>query len=369
MLFLSKKTIPILLGIVLISAFALLAHAQDSSTAQTTDGSDSSSLTNADGTDSTDAAAQLAASGAPTADDINAELDPTDPASFTPVTISLTSDLVDLSRADVEWTVNGKAQPGGIGARTLSVTTGNYGTTTTVTVVVTDTDGDVINKTISLEPNDLAVVWEATDSYVPPFYEGKKLPSRGAIVRVAAIPNFSDFVASGDVSNYVYTWTRNGDVVPAASGYGKDSFDFVQNPIDSSEDIEVTASDVGNTETATRDADVSFFNPNILFYGKNIVTGLESPIAASPLEITASSVAVDAEPYYFSARTGPEILNFSWTVDGTPVSLDPGSPKHLIILKSSATSQSSNIDLSVNNPNTPFQSAEGTLHVDFQPAQ
>ena len=363
MVSISKKITALFLGIVFMGAFTVLVHAQDASVAQSPDTTDPSAQITADG------AAQVAAAGVPTADDVNDQLNPADPGDYTSVTISLTSDLVDLSRADIEWTVNGKSKPGGIDARSLSVTTGAYGTTTTVVITITDNTGEVVNKTITITPNDLTVLWEATDSYVPAFYPGKKLPSRGSIVRVAAIPNFSGAALSGDPATYVYTWTRNGDIVPSASGYGKDFFDFVQNPVLSDDSISVNASDVANTETATRDADVSFFDPHILFYGINTSTGLESPLASSPLELNTGSVAVDAQPYYFSARTGPELLNFAWTVDGTPITLATGSPKHLIVLKSSPTSQSSNVDLSVTNANNPFQTAENTLHVDFGQSQ
>ena len=358
----SKKISLVIAIVFVVTMAASFAHAQDAS-------SNGNTATDPAAAAALAGAADLAASGTPNGNDVTSTMNPADPGSYTHVTISLASDLVDLSRTDIEWSVNGKTPTGGTGARTFSVTTGDSGTTTTISIVITDIDGTVINKTISITPNDLTVLWEATDSYVPPFYPGKKLPSKGSLVRIAAIPNFANGSSSNDPTNDVYTWSRNGDVVPAASGFGKDYFDFVQNPVVAGDSISVTVSDIANTESATRDADVSFFNPHVLFYGKNIATGLESPLATSPLELSNTTVALDAVPYYFSAGKNPEVLNFSWTVDGNPVALASGSPKHLIVLKGTSKSQSSNVNLTVSSPTNPFQTAQGALHVDLQSGQ
>jgi len=356
-----------------ICGFSFSAYAQDVSSAQVSPYADPTIDTSGVLDPATLAAgqAQIDASATPTADDIDDQLDPQNPGAFTTTTITLSSDLVDLSRSDIEWTVNGKKQSdGGIGARTFSFTTGGYGVTTTIVVTIVDGNGDKIPpKTILVTPSDLVALWEAVDSYVPPFYPGKKLPTKGSLVRVAAIPTFSDFKTSGDVGNYVYSWTRNGNLDASSSGYGRDYFDLVQNPIHAGESIEVTAGDTGNTETATADLDLPFFDPQVLFYGQDQSTGIISPLTKSDLPVSAKSVVIDAEPYFFSTGSSPDLLNFDWSVDGSPVSLNTNGPKHLIILKSSAASQQNNVSVSVSNANNPFQTAQRQVNVVFGAGQ
>jgi len=45
-----------------------------------------------------------------------------------------------------------------------------------------------IDKEIVIEPAQLDILWESTDSYVPPFYEGKALPSIESTIKVVALP-------------------------------------------------------------------------------------------------------------------------------------------------------------------------------------
>jgi hypothetical protein len=83
-----------------------------------------------------------------------------------------------------------------------------------------------VTKEVILAPQDAAILWEAVDSYAPPFYEGKKLPSPESIVRIASIPNFLGIKQSSSTKNAVYVWSRNKSVIPDAGGYGKILFLF-----------------------------------------------------------------------------------------------------------------------------------------------
>ena len=67
------------------------------------------------------------------------------------------------------------------------------------------------------------VAYEALQSYVPPFYEGRSLPSTGAMVRVTALPQISDNGVPLDPTSLSFVWFLNDTVLTSVSGTGKQS--------------------------------------------------------------------------------------------------------------------------------------------------
>ncbi len=100
--------------------------------------------------------------------DIDVIVDPEFPAAFQNVSIRLDSNSIDLNRYPIQWFVNDIPKVVGIGKRDYSITSGSYGSNMQILVVIT-TGGTSIRKTINIAPRDVTVLWEAIDSYTPPF--------------------------------------------------------------------------------------------------------------------------------------------------------------------------------------------------------
>jgi len=301
----------------------------------------------------------------PTSDDIDLTTTPENPASFTNVDVHIASDLVDLNRYKETWVVDGKTVQSGIGIRDITVETKDYGQTTNVSVAIA-LPGTTLEKQFVLEPEDLTMMWEAVDSYVPPFYQGKKLPSKEGFIKVVAIPNFQTNGKSFDPSTGVYIWKRNGNIVSDAGGYGKDSFLFKNDSIRDIENIDVDASDVADANEAERSINIPIFNPFILFYEKKTTTGVENPMATNTLYLNDPSTSVTAEPYFFSTSNGdPAKLSWDWTMNGNPLQIsDPTNPETLT-LNNPKEQGVATLDLNITNPTTLFQTAENNLNVIF----
>jgi hypothetical protein len=297
--------------------------------------------------------------------DFSLEVTPENPAPFDTVTIRIGSDLVDTNRYPITWTVDGAVVLSGIGKRSLSIKMKDYGQTTSVTFSIQIAQG-VVQKKISFTPQDTTILWEAADSYVPPFYEGKKLPSYESLVRITAIPNFLSDKRSFATKNAVYNWSRNKSVVSESGGYGKDSLLIEHNRVRTTEFIEVDASATSGSATAHARITIPFYEPKILFYEKNIVSGITSPLAKTSLFFTTESTTIRAVPYFFSVvRNNPNSLKFSWTMNDKAVSLTDRN-KDIITLQRPEASGSAKLGLSVENTLKLFQSAQNSLSILFK---
>jgi hypothetical protein len=154
--------------------------------------------------------------------DIDVNVDPEYPSAYQTVTMRLDSNSVDLNRYSIQWFVDEIPKLSGIGKRDFQITSGNYGSVTKIVAIIT-IDGTSIQKKITVAPQDITMLWEAVDSYVPPFYRGKKLASQESLIKVSAIPNFQGGNKSLGIDNAVFLWDRNGNKILNIGGYAKDS--------------------------------------------------------------------------------------------------------------------------------------------------
>lgn len=304
----------------------------------------------------------------PSESDIVLDMTPNNPGAFQTVTLRTTSDYIDLNRYSASWFVNGKKVGEGIGKRSVTVQTGAYGQRTSVIILI-QLPGTLIKKNVSFEPQDMTLLWEAVDAYVPPFYEGKKLLSREGIAKVVALPNFKDAQGSYfDPGTGVYRWNRNGNVVGEATGYGKDSFSFKNNKVRAVEEVTVTASDTEATHESTQSIRVPTTSPKILFYGINASTGITSGKPLSSIDLAGDASTVIAEPYFFSVRrSNPAELSFGWTMNGEPITLSDKKNPQTVTLQNPGGSGSAVLGLSIQNPNTLFQEAASRLSLIINP--
>lgn len=106
------------------------------------------------------------------------------------VTLTLSAPGASLTSVPVSWTVDGTLIQNGVGMTTFSVNSGEYGKTRTVTVRAQPSSQPAITRTITIIPQEVSIIYEAT-SYVPPFYKGKALFNKEGTVRFIAMPNMT----------------------------------------------------------------------------------------------------------------------------------------------------------------------------------
>ncbi len=299
------------------------------------------------------------------ADQITVDVSPSNPGPNETVRLTLRSYSVDIESAEIEWSANGGHSSGGIGAKSYTVTTKAIGTTTTVVAIITPVGQAPITKSIVITPMSVDMLWQATDSAVPPFYRGKALPTTEGTVKIVAIPQIRSIggtLLSSDA--FLYDWKENYTENQSRSGYGKNAFtasmDYL-NPIKHI-DLDVSTRD---GSTATSEAlDIAPSDTKLILYAASPLYG---PLFDNALRDTYTVVGGDtsifAEPYFFSpGDPASQALRYEWKLNGSPIDT-PSTPNSLFLHRDSKDTGTATLDLSITNLTKLFQ--EGSAHLNL----
>lgn len=155
------------------------------------------------------------------------------------------------------------------------------------------------------------LLWSA-DTYTPPFYRGRALPTAHSQVTVVAMPNF------GAVENLNFTWTKDGRNIGSASGRGKNVLVYTSDAAGVANDIRVSVDDT--------DAQLVLpvVAPRLVIYESDALQGInyEQSVDAN-YNLVAPEATFLAEPYYFSrASVEDNRVEFDWRLNGKKVITD-----------------------------------------------
>lgn len=294
--------------------------------------------------------------------DIELNQTPQNPQAFQDVRFLLTSNLVDLNKQKITWFINGVLQSSGIGVRELTTKTGANSTQQNIQVVI-EVDGKIIRKQSILNPRDTVLLWEAIDSYVPPFYQGKKLPGRESRIKVVVNPYQQSGGPNPRPEQGVYIWSRNGNTVNTASGYGKDFFIFKHNRIRGTEEVSVSVSDINNSISGNQSIIVPFFNPEIIIYTSNPSLGIKQPLRQNSFFLAEGQRKIIAEPFFFSVtNNNPDNLDITWTMNNRRLD----SKSQDLVISSGSQSGTAQIGVVIENLTETLQSGRSFINVLFR---
>src|SRR5262249_48045983 len=103
------------------------------------------------------------------------------------------------------------------------------GQKTTIAVAADTGEGLALSASAVIVPVQIDL-YLSSDSYTPPFYRGRALPTSGTNVRAEAIPHLATAggaeVPSSDI---IVTWRKDGQVIADVSGKGRTSALFPLN--------------------------------------------------------------------------------------------------------------------------------------------
>jgi hypothetical protein len=290
------------------------------------------------------------------ADDIDVITTPEFPGAFETVSIRLDSNSIDLNRYTIQWTTDTFEQKSGLGLRDFTTTSGAYGSQKHITATILGS-GSPIRKNIIIAPQDATVLWEAIDSYVPPFYRGKKLPGQESLIRIAVLPNFKSNNNSLKINDAVYLWTRNNNKILNIGGYAKDSIVIQHNKLRTSEKIKSTVSSVSGDIKVEKTIEIPIYNPEIHWYVRNKFNYRRLQSIDNGLRVASGDTNLIAEPYFFSITNSINDLEFNWSINGESIYLDPNAPSQELLVRNPGTTGQANFQVSITNPKTFLQSA------------
>lgn len=290
---------------------------------------------------------------------------PENPAPNENVSITLSSYASNLDSVLIVWSVNGKTVLSGIGKKSFSLKAPNAGGETSVIASISLPDG-TIDKRIMIRPSVMALLWQANDSYVPPFYRGKAMPTAGSEIKIVAIPEIKNGSQTVNPKNIVYAWKRDYTNKQDGSGYGKSSFTYIDDYLEDSSTIGVTATTTDQKYSSAGSIIVRATEPKILFYKKDASLGTLWEKALSDGHQIQGNEIIEAAPYFISPK---EIriptLVFNWFINDYQIAV-PSYKKNIMSLAvQSGTSGTSIIKLEIEDTYKIFGGASKELEVQF----
>lgn len=298
--------------------------------------------------------------------DIVLSISPEYPNPGQTVTATLTSYVVNLNKANVAWYINGENIATGIGKNTFSFTLNSLGTTTNITANIELVRGQTLTKSLLINSSDVDMLWEAVDSYVPPFYKGKALVSKEGVFKVVAIPNMTQGGIKINPNNLSYNWTKDNKGQPAFSGWSKSFYTFTNSYLEATNQVTVKVSDISGTTTTEGRITLRPTDPKIIFYKKDPDLGIiRQKSLESEIFIEKEGAVIVAVPYFFSPKDlSASVLNFQWTIGNNRIST-PSIKNEIYVKGATGESGSTTISLLVENTRTLFQNLGKKINVNF----
>lgn len=240
---------------------------------------------------------------------------PAYPAPLSRVHLEARGVLIDLSDVELVWSMDDKVIAQGVGKSAVDITSKSAGQTTTVTVEGVTADGQTLFGSALLRPAALDLIVDA-DSYVPPFYRGRALPTPGSRLLLHAIPQGT--VKGADL---MYTWKRNGDTLAALSGRGR-STAIVEAPfLFGTDSFTVEARSDDGSYSARASATVPSTEPQLSLYQNHPLYGImyNASLSGSAF-VRESEMTFTAVPYFAPVYSIKDAaLRYSWTVNDRPI--------------------------------------------------
>ena len=293
------------------------------------------------------------------------DITPPNPAPNENVAITLNSYANNLDSVLISWSVSGKTVASGIGKKSFSTTAPAAGEEAKVVATISLPDGTIETK-ITIRPSVMVLLWQANDSYVPPFYRGKALPSTDSEVKVVAMPEIRTGSGLIDPKNMTYYWKKDYTNNVDGSGYGKSFFLFVNDYLENSNNVSVVASTVDQNYSSSASIDIGMTQPKILFYKNDNALGtVWEKTLADPHKIQNSEI-VEAAPYFISPKQiqNPTLV-WSWFINDDRVNLTSFKKNLMPLQAEEEVHGTSKLRLEIENKDKIFQTTNNEINIEF----
>lgn len=299
--------------------------------------------------------------------EVGIELSPENPGPNSLVYASVISYGTNLDAATITWKINGKTQKSGIGEKSLSFTTGENNTTTTIGLSVKTTDGEIIQRSFKIRPSSVDLLWES-ESFVPPFYKGKALFSHQNKITFIAVPHITTSAGIEiGTKNLIYTWKKNGSVIEGASGFGKNAYTLTSSLISRPFNIEVEVTTTSNSGSGYASMNVTPTDPGILFYKKDPIFGIEFQKTLQnnvSLDSSKEILVVGIPLFFGTTNLKFSDLSYKWKINGLPINNSPEQSTQVFRLEDNS-SGISKIGLSIESSTKILQYASDSFNLSF----
>ena len=296
---------------------------------------------------------------------ISVNMAPENPNPYENVNITLSSYASNLDSVLITWSVDGKIVISKIGQKSFSLNAPAANAEVMVLATIFLPDGE-IEKRLIIRPAVMTLLFQATDSYVPPFYRGKALPTADSEIKIVAMPEIRSSSGFYNSKNMTYSWKKDYTNMQEESGYGKNFFIYVNDYLDDSSNISVVASTVDQRYSSGANITVGTSEPKIVFYKNDNELGTIWERELPSRHTIQNDEIILAAPYFVSPKDlrNPRLV-WSWFINDTQIALQ-NLQKNLMPLKAQeGISGTSKVKLKIENMDRIFQTTSKEINIEF----
>lgn len=243
-------------------------------------------------------------------------LSPQFPAPGDRVTATLEDQSGVVDQSTIAWKLGTTSLPETANARSISFVAGEPMVGQTISASLAPRGGQsiVVNETFTPRYLDLIV---EPQTYVPPQYPGRPLPSHASQVRVSAVLNGKNGLENPDAFNYL--WKLNNTVIGGGQQRGGDQIVYTV-PHGRSHTISVEISNQSGQTVARRGVTIPVAEVTVQLYESSPLYGLGTRVVSNPVRMIGTSMTLEAVPYYLDTRALTGNLYTAWELNGRKVS-------------------------------------------------
>lgn len=264
--------------------------------------------------------------------------DPEFPGPRQTLTVSLDAYTMNTTGATIQWYVDGVERGEFKNERSMTLVTGELGTSQIIKAKVSRINSFPITTTLTIEPREVNIILEAA-TYVPSFYKGRALPSGNSLVRAVAIPSN----ASAPLDTYTYEWSQSGTVLFGGPVKGKYAADITMSRYEG-DYLKVTVTNASGRTVGGKAIFLTPTDPELHFYEENPLRGLSTRAAGASVTLIGDETTIHGEPYFMSTDLSQQSALFDWGIDGMSVTTNPAD-QHTLTLRRTGGAGSAQINV------------------------
>ena len=261
------------------------------------------------------------------------------------------------------WETNGTDAGEGIDRDTLRVVAGGAGSKTVVTVTLIDGSGSVVGEAeYTIQPADIDILWEG-ETYVPPFYDGRRLVTSGGLIRIEALPEFIVNGKSVEKGDLIYTWNTDGTELKNQSGYGRYALRIGTTRFKNATTVTVTAQTADGTVAAKKTAVIAHVTPRVVVYEERALAGTAMNRATGgTVTFEGDEMTFRAVPFFTSV---PQLLTFTWLLDNKPLEVAGDDASIATFRRTGSGDGTARIAVTAEKEGSLFEKASAVFNLSF----
>jgi hypothetical protein len=286
-------------------------------------------------------------------------LSPSNPSPGDLVTASLNDYSGGVYGSEITWRYDGEVVPNAANQRQIQFVAGDAGSNVMVEATLSLPVGGTQTLQKVVRPVYMDIIIEP-QTRVPDWYAGRALPSFGSQINTTVLLNDGSFIEPQTV---VYTWRVNNKVIMGGPMRGGNQVAF-PTPRGGAVVVSVTATTPAGDTIASRSVRVGIVSPELGFYEKHTLYGMQSSPITSNTPLVGSILTLQAEPFFLDSRVynNPDIAE--WEINR--IATDNGSNNpYEITLRSSGGNGSTNVNFHVRSLQQVLQGSEESITINF----